>query len=181
VEIVLALGVLCVLAAVTVISLSGWLAGETFRQGARDFETVLRMARADAINLARRVQLRFDGEDGRPQVLWEPQPLAEPGRFVDFTACTWTDRIPAEAVRVIRCQWTGESAYRLPGPDVSGGPGEQAFQPITFNPDGSSDSAVIELAPWAPSDERLIVIDLDGECATIWQRTLAGGQELSER
>ena len=178
VEIILALAILSVLAAATVVSFTGWLESETFQQGARDFETVLRMARADAINRARRLRLSFDGEDGRPQVLWEPAPLAEPGTFVPFTACMWTDRIPVETVRVLRCEWTGESAYRSAGQDAGD---EQALQPITFHPDGSSDSAIIELAPWTPSDERLIQIELNGECATISQRMIGPeGQELSE-
>jgi len=177
VEIVLAIGLLCVLATVGVLSVPGLRRAGDLREGVSRFETVLRMARADAANLGRRVRLSFSPE-GATRVLWEPQPLRQPGQFVPYVSCTWLGMLPEDLVRVRGCVLTDESAS---GAEAGIGLGEvEEPSGVTFYPDGSSDSAVIDLAPPAGPQAGLGVLELDGLNQTIRARILTAAEYEEE-
>lgn len=159
-EVVLAVSLLLLLSGLAVINFAGWAAGSALPEGADAFQTVLRMARADAANQGRRLRLAF-GEAG-PQLLWEPQPLTEPGTFTEY-GCTWRDRIPTGLVRVTRCQLTDPSGWAAEAPAAEG---QATLQAITFNPDGSCDSALIELTSLA-EEGGSVVLDLDGATGAV--------------
>ena len=75
VELMLAIALLAVILTVTIVS--GTSSGDRrkFEYAVDRLETTLRMARAEAANSARRIQLAFDEETRLPTLLWEPSPL----------------------------------------------------------------------------------------------------------
>jgi len=179
-ELVLVVAILVLLAGVMVMSLGGVRPGSDLDQGAVQFENVLLMARAEAANTGRRLRLDFDGGGGAAKVLWEPQPLEEPGKFADYTA-SWTQDIPNDSVRVVRSRLTGPSAFQTP--EAVGATSSQegeALASVNFYPDGSADSAQIELASTDQEDARRAVINIDGLSRTITTRILTQA-ELEEQ
>jgi len=170
----LALTIMGLLLAALAINFSALSGGQDLEEGAARLETALRMARADAANLGRRIRLAFDEIDGRFIVFWEADPLAEPGRFTEYTACTWDDFVSMDRIRLERCQLVGPSLYQVVKMGTAGG-GDATAGPasITFEPDGSSDSAVIEVSAVDERDTRHIVIELEGLTGTVTSRTLS--------
>ncbi len=173
-EILLALMLLGLLLGVAAINFGAFRNSRALEEGASQMETALRMGRAEAANQGRRVRIAFAEESGAVLVLWEPEPLAEPGRFIPYDACTWDDYLTTEGVRIERCQLVGASIHRpADWADGSGGtPAESALEAITFEPDGSSDSAVIELSAIDVTDVRRAVVEIDGVTGTIISRIL---------
>ena len=153
-ELTLAAALLVLLMGTMVLSLSGWNESRRLEEGARRFEALLCMARADAANLGRRLRLDFaENEDGlnEIQLLWESDPLGAPQQFTGYTACTWSHHIPSGLVEVIRCESSGwEDGYR-PSESESD---EGVLESVTFYPDGSCDSAEIELISTSSGDGR---------------------------
>jgi len=165
VEVLLAMAILLLLLGLGMVSLSSLGAGHALEDGAWRFEGVLRMARAEAANQGRRLRLDFDPQTGALLILWEPDPVAQPGVFEDYTACSWRNAVPSDQVTVTRCQLVGPSAYQTLNLGAMNAPaaGQQAtLQAITFYPDGSCDAAEIELADASGEDARTAVIDMDG-------------------
>ena len=122
------------------------------------------------------------------EVEWEPQPLAQAGEFLPYSQRLWARQPWWELVRVERSERLGDSAYSLlsyssksGGGGASGG-GERPFgmmrdedpsyASITFNPDGSSDSARLLLRSTEPSDDRSALIELDGVTAAVSLRLM---------
>lgn len=163
-EILLVVAVIATMATVVVLSLSGWTAQAGFDEGVSRFETALRMARADAADRNVRLRLAFDA-DGNAHVLYEPKPLEEPGTFSEFLDCTWGDFLGMGLVRVSRCELTGSSAYRVLNPlggSPGGGDDEAVLDTLTFHPDGTSDTALVELRPMSDTDPRRALIRVGG-------------------
>lgn len=152
------------LAIVGMLAFGGWRDEKAFELGVERFQAALRMARADASNLGRRLRLQFD-EAGGTQILWEPKPLEEPGVFSDYQGCLWRDFIPHGSVRVSRSELVGSSAYRTVvfGQQATDSADEAQLAPLTFHPDGTGDSALLELAPSDESDTRRAVIRLSAQ------------------
>lgn len=162
-ELVLVMALLVMLAGVVVLNVGTWRHADRLEEGVDRFQTVLRMAGAEAAATGRRLRLSFDEETGRCSVLWEPNPLAEPSEFTAYARCSWVTRIPNGMVRVVRSELTGSSAYRTLRAQMGREETEDnALQPVTFYPDGSSDSAIFELVDVDRSEYRLAVIQLDG-------------------
>jgi type II secretory pathway pseudopilin PulG len=186
IEILLALFILVLLIAATAMNLGPWQGTGVLEEGAGRVETALRMARADAANKARRVRIAFGEEDGKFQVLWEAEPLAEPGKFAEYTACAWRDLVPMDGVRVERCELTAPSIYQIADAGTPGGGTQQsrsapALAAITFEPDGSGDSAVIELSATDGRDTRRAIIEIQGLTGTISSRILTTGELEAEQ
>jgi len=183
-ELMLAMAVVTLLLAVVVLNLSGWGQRRRLEQGAHRFQTVLYMAKADAANLGRKLRLDFTpDESGQPTIrlLWEPNPLGEPGRFTDYSACTWLHHLPIGLVEVVRSELTGQSAYSLTDDQLAKKKerSETPLEAVTFYPDGSCDSAVIELASTA-DDPRTAVLEIHGITGSISGRILTPA-ELEEQ
>jgi len=178
IELIMALAIFALLVGAAAMNFGSLRWGRALEESTSRLETALRMARADAANLGRRIRLAFDEEDGHMIVLWEPQPLAEPGRFAEYTACTWADDVATEGVRLERCELAGLSLYQIvdasmPGTAAAAGPAM-----ITFEPDGSSDSAVIELSAVDERDTRRAIIELEGLTGTVTSRILTAEDML---
>jgi type II secretory pathway pseudopilin PulG len=168
IEILLALGVIVMMIGIMALAVGGWISGRTLENGATQVESALRLARADAANQGRRLRLVFPGEAAAPKILWEPDPLAAPGEFVDYGACTWRECLAVDGLQVSRCDPMGPSLQRPAdwgGQEVSDKSATAAA--ITFEPDGSSDSAVIELTVTGSGDSRRAVLLLDGQTGRI--------------
>jgi hypothetical protein len=170
----LALCLVIVLAAVGWIALGGWNDEADFEEGVGRMESAMRLARADAANAGLRIRMSFDA-NGNPSLTYEPNPLTAPGQFVDYVGCAWGDVISSGKALVSRCELTGSSAYQsasqpsVLSPTVAWAatqPSTPRDQPpmdsLTFYPDGSVDSALVELKPPADSDMRRAVIELGG-------------------
>ncbi len=149
----------------SVVSFTGWIDSQRFPEGVTQFQTMLRFSRAEAARKGRRLRLVFADEeqDRQFEILWEPEPLTEPNRFIAYSAGAWTRLAPNSLVRVTRCRLTGANAYRtLVLEKLEEQEDENALQPVTFYPDGSSDSAIIELAAMDEDDNQRAVVTLDG-------------------
>lgn len=181
-ELVLVLGLIVLMFGVVVLNYGGYGRARQIEEGIRRFATVLRMARAESASRGRRLQLAFDEETGDCRILWEPDPLGEPGRFADYTACTWLHHLPNGLIRVSSSYLTGPSAYRTLGLDQmrEGAAADRTLETVMFYPDGSSDSAVFELAaPADPPESLRAVVELDGLNGIITTKNLTR-EELEE-
>jgi hypothetical protein len=179
--VVLALAVLLLLAGLAVVNLDLFQTGQNLSEGSLQFGTVLRMAGIESRNIGKRIQLSFD-IDGLVLVQYERDPLGAPGAFTDYTSCSWLDSLPSKLVKVVRCDITaalspGAMAAQTQGfsPSASpAGPTPKAItSSVTFYPDGTSDSAIIELADAKDVDTNKAVIELDGVNGTINTLTLS--------
>jgi len=164
-----------------VVNFTGWGQSRRLDEGARRFQTMLYMARAEAANRGRKLRLAFEtGEQGRGEIriLEEADPLGAPGEFTEFTACTWGNYVPRGLVKVGRCELVGDSAYRLMEGELigQGDSEDQPLEAVTFYPDGSCDSALIELVSTGESDSRKAVIEIDGLTGTVTRRILASSE-----
>ncbi|MCX5682146.1 MAG: GspH/FimT family pseudopilin [Planctomycetota bacterium] len=175
IEVLLTLMLMGLLLGALIVNFSALSVGQDLEEGASRLETALRMARADAANLGRRLRLAFDEIDGRFIVFWEADPLGEPGRFTEYTACTWDDFVSMDHIRLVRCQLVGPSLYQVVKMGTAGGGGDITGGPaaITFEPDGSSDSVIIEVSAADERDTRHIVIELEGLTGTVASRILS--------
>jgi len=166
-----------VLMGLVVFNFTGWHESRKLKEGALQVEAMIRLARAEAANQGRRFRLACEAETGQLKVLWEADPLAQPGRFAEYQGSAWAADVPNDLVRVTRCQLTGPGAFRTLNLEQMKEPREDVPEPVTFYPDGSSDSAVIELAKVDadmedPSQAYRAILELDGLNGVITTRFL---------
>lgn len=173
-EIVLAIGILAILTGAMVLGVGGWFNTQRIDEGARRLESILRLARAESASRGRRIRLAFDVETLQPSIEWEPLPLREAGQYVPLPA-GWAHDLPTEELRFITCRRTGESALQMltfeENAELATEDGG-ILQSVTFYPDGSCDSAVIEVGDPEQVDLRIGRIDLNGATGTIGLRIL---------
>jgi Tfp pilus assembly protein FimT len=186
VELLLTTTLLLLFAGVGVVSLGPMAKGSGLDEGTLRFETMLRFARAQAANSGKRVRVNFvqdayqvayTGQLSRVQMTWEPNPATEPEVFQELTATQWgvdqvNETVGVQAVRIV----DAEEAPPAPEQDMAiertvpadAGPEEPVAPPsITFNPNGSSDSAEITLADRTTDDERRVVVRVEGFTGSI--------------
>jgi hypothetical protein len=176
------------IALISVIMVVGIVSGTSsgdrrkFEYAVDRLETTLRMARAEAANSARRVRLAFDEETRLPALLWEPSPLSEPGQFEPYTTCSWLRRVPRDRIAVTRCRFTGPDGQPVEETptDLGDDTDSEEMRTITFNPDGTSDSVLIELESTDLGDSLRAAIKLDGENNLITTKILYGQAEDDE-
>jgi hypothetical protein len=187
VELLLTTTLLLLFAGVGVVSLGTMGQGSGLDEGTLRFETLLRFARAQAANSGKRVRVNFiqdayqvacTGQLSRVQLTWEPNPTAEPEVFQELTATQWgvdqvNETVGVEAVRIV----DADELPPAPEGDVAAGESSLADDGvedansappgITFNPNGSSDSAEITLADRTTDDERRVVVRIEGFTGSI--------------
>ena len=172
IEVLLALAILALLLGLGAVNFGAFWQSRALEEGASRLETAIRMARAEAENHQCRYRLAFNETDGRVQVLWEAKPLEEPGKFSE-AACTWGDYLIMQSVRVERCELTAPSIYQMADPMNPGSlAAPSTLAAITFEPNGASDSAVIELSATDPSDTRRAFVSVDGLTRTVTSRVM---------
>jgi hypothetical protein len=156
-----------------VVNYASWQTSGNLEEAGGRMESALRMARAEAANSGRRLRIAFT-EEGDAQVLWEPDPLTQPGRFVPYAAGAWASQVAVPGVQVASCIYVGDSAYRNVEDATAAGSAQtdSLLPPVTFEPDGSSDSVVIELADLADPETRRVRVELDGLTGRATSRVL---------
>jgi prepilin-type N-terminal cleavage/methylation domain-containing protein len=164
VELLLTVVLLLLLASAAVISFSTLLSGSELEEGAAQMEGLMRFARAHAANTGKKVQLVFeeqtsDGSNvplGNVRVLWESEPIRFPGNMTELGEAITMVQSVNSLVQVEDVR-SPEEADANPGVEQ-----QLSFAPITFYPDGSSDSAEIILASRAAEETRRVFIRVTG-------------------
>lgn len=187
VEVLLAVALTSLFTGAAIVSFSTIGQGAELNLGAVRFEGMLRFARAEAANSGRRVRVTFVPESpmettapttnqaSQIHLAWEPKPLDQPDVFEDLPPSQWgadhlTDNIDIQTVRLID---PNDTASAVPATNTVAVADEsesaQAAPPpaITFNPDGSSDSAEIVLTARNPDDARRIAVRIEGLTGSI--------------
>lgn len=192
IEVLLVISMFGVMVTVLTWTISGNFARNKLDQGGLQFETMLRMVRAEATLSGRRFRVAFeppqaDGESTIPEgaqeihivVKWEPQPLAQPGDFINYIDAGWALSLPNELVVMQKAERTTSGSKRAEVFSAEGseddpsdlGDGEYKLQSIDFFPDGTSESAAFTLVARDPDDPRTVYITLDGMVGLISRRT----------
>jgi prepilin-type N-terminal cleavage/methylation domain-containing protein len=170
--------------------------GTELEQGAEQVENLLRFARAHAANVGRPVQIRLEEDyvdefviaSGTLVLNWEPDPLSQPGVMETVSeAGDYLQRISelvqVESMRVLDTFNLSQSANPAEGsPETVGSvdSSSTALLPITFYPDGSSDSAEITLAARSGDDPRRIVIQISDITGSIRRLSTTNGTEQTD-
>jgi len=184
IELILVVLLLLLFTGAAVMNLTPLAQGARLDEGVGQLETLLRFARAEAAQQGRRHQLQLQaGTDTAPahratiEVRWEPEPLHQPGAFVQSQptaalAQSVTEHVRIEHVRLL--EWTAspipaptaDASHDTPAepePPASEGFGDTAeWPPIMFYPDGSSDSAEILVGSVDLSDPRRMWVKWNG-------------------
>jgi len=164
VELLLALSLVVLLAGLAAVSFSDWQEAAQVGAGTERLQAVLRLTRAQAANQCRCFRLAFHPEGLQPEIQWEPSPLAEPGQFVIYPG-EWARDLLDKRLSVRLCQRRGPSATWLTAAkesDKLSGPDGGVIEPIMFFPDGSCDSASIEIIDANDDQTRVGRLDIDG-------------------
>jgi type II secretory pathway pseudopilin PulG len=183
IELLLTTVLVLLLVGAVVFNFSALQRGQQLEEGAAQVEALLRFARAQAANSGRQVQINFEDELdegfalslGGIRVLWEPDPVGDPGTWSELPEAASfvqgiTDLVEVQDVRWIDASPGGSAdSEDIAGPNV-GELGEElpdVFPPITFYPDGSSDSAEIVLCSRDADDARRVAVRIIGLTGTI--------------
>ncbi len=205
-ELVLTVSLILLLAAGVIFGWDSLQRGARLEEGADQVEMLLRFARAHAATSGRLVRIQVGTPEPFPgtpagtnspsastpmevsggfQVLWEPDPLKQPGTFEPLPGTDgFRERIDElvevqspEMVSPQRMTILPETPFEEPGggtnavagdPAVSttSSPGARLHLQITFYPDGSSDSVEWILSSKDPEDARRLRIRLSGLTGT---------------
>jgi prepilin-type N-terminal cleavage/methylation domain-containing protein len=164
VELLLTVVLLLLLASAAVISFTTLLSSAELDEGAAQMEGLMRYARAHAANTGKKVQLVFEEQTsdgmlvplGNVRVVWESDPLGMPDQMTELAEASAMVRHINDLVQV-------EDVISTEASDVASDEVEQRFfAPITFYPDGSSDSGEIILSSRAPEELRRAWIRVTG-------------------
>ena len=198
VEILLTTVLLLLLLGAVVFNFSNLQRGAQLDEGATQLEALIRYARAQAASTGRQVRIAFE-EDvgdglsvplGNLQVQWEPEPLNAPGIFTELPEAAGfvrsiTELVNVEFVRALEpdVDETATGNVATAGPGSSGATNETVwitFPPVTFYPDGSSDSTEITLASRSDEDGRRLVVRLMGMTGSIRRKVQAAEEPITE-
>jgi prepilin-type N-terminal cleavage/methylation domain-containing protein len=199
IELLLVVALILMLTSAMVFNFSTLLRGSQLAEGTFRLETLMRFARAQAANSGRKVQLVFSAEStnapaastGDVRATWEPDPLGQPGYFEDLADAQWhvqeiNNLVQVESVKLLdassACPSSTDS-WQDESQDVSTNAAPaNAKAPITFYPDGSSDSAEIIVAARSPEEEQRMAVRLVGMTGSISHQLLTADldETLSE-
>ena len=183
-ELLLVVGLVLMLASALVFNFSALMRSSQLEEGTTRLETLMRFARAQAANSGRKVQLVFNSESTNApattnvdiRATWEPDPLGQPGCFTDLADAQWhvqeiNDLVQVESVKLLDGTSTSPVPTACPEEPLTDGTNSVAaakpVAPITFYPDGSSDSAEIIVAARDPEEEQRMSVRLMGMTGSI--------------
>lgn len=157
--------------------------GAALEEGAAQFEALVRFARAQAAQTGRPVQINFEDEVlegvgvslGGLHVVWQSDPLEQPGCWSELAVAQPLAQEVARHVAVwdVRAAEPGAELTEATPPEPLEGDEEMLWgllPPITFYPDGSSDSAEVTLVSREAEDTRQVVVVIDGLTGRIWRQ-----------
>lgn len=199
VELLLATVLLLLLLSAVVFSFSNLQRGAELDEGATQMEALIRYSRAQAASSGHQVRIVFE-EDlgdglsvplGNLQVLWEPEPVNAPGIFAELPEAAGfvrsiTDLVSIELVRSLEQDLDFAGTQMMPS-TVSDSIAAQdesvwiTFPPVTFYPDGSSDSTEITLASRNEEDGRRLTVKLMGMTGSIRRKVQAAEELVGEQ
>lgn len=178
VELLLTVSLVLMLVSAMVFNFSSLLNNNRLEEGTVRLETLMRYARAQAANSGRKVQIVFNSEPtnapaaatGEVRATWEPDPLGQPGCFANLDQTQWNVRDINDLIQVESVKLLDSPAAQTPATRSDDGfDGEGAITgnaatiaPITFYPDGSSDSAEIIIAAKSPDEDQRMAVRLMG-------------------
>ena len=221
VELLLSVSLLMLLFGAVAFNFSSLQRGAQLDEGVTQLEALLRFAKAQAANTGKKVQVRFHetaslaGHSNQApsigmEVLWEPDPLGQPGIFEQLPegehyAGSVTDLITIERVQAIsdtgeleampRSADAGSDTSSVSGSftlaqqtqpvSVTGGnPQPQGSAPmpsIEFFPDGSCDAAQITVASRDSDDTRRAAVRLVGSSGEMKRQPMPGEEADSAK
>lgn len=194
VELLLVTVLLLLMLGAVIFSFSTLQKNATLDEGASQIEALFRYARAQAASSGRLVRIAFeedvgDGLEvplGNLRVEWEADPLNAPGLFSELADAAGlirsiTDLVRIEFVKAFEPdQETLESAVATGAVGESGGGTNESvwitFPPVTFFPDGSSDSSELTIASRDEEDGRRMILKLAGLTGIV-RRTMRAAEE----
>jgi Tfp pilus assembly protein FimT len=190
IELLLTMSLLLLFTGLAVVSLNTLSQSSALTEGSSRFETMLRFARAEASHTGRRVRVNFLQDTNQVTsatalnyvgLTWEPDPLGEPDVFQDLLSTQWgvdqvNETVGVETVKLVEntdaqpaneddCEGDADlaDADLVDLPDAEPGPPPS----ITFNPNGSCDSAEITLADRGAADDRRVIVKIEGFTGSI--------------
>ena len=183
IELLLTLVVLMLLLGAVVMNFTGLQSSSQLDEGVEQFESLVRYARAHAANSGCRVRLTFEEVAGEGElavplgnvfVVWEPDPLNKPGEFHPLQEVAPLRETMLQFVEVdeVRPVGGGLDGVRLSGNGLAelAPPAEEqsyGFEPITFYPDGSSDTAEVVFSARESDEERQVAVQIIGTTGTV--------------
>jgi type II secretory pathway pseudopilin PulG len=149
--------------------------GANLDEGGKQFEALMRFAAAHAANTGRAVQLRFDEAStnetlqaaAQLRVVREVDPVGQPGVFEDAPEAEPFLTELLERIRVMEVRGLQQPANQGTNELADAENVVTTMSPITFFPDGTSDSAVIVVQSSDPDDLRQMTIHLAGVTGAI--------------
>lgn len=167
VELLLVVSLLLLLSGVAAMSLRNWTVVDLADEAQR-FETAVRFTCAEAAATGKKLRMTFPVETdvGAPPVtlLIEDDPVAAPNAFTAYAGRD-TASLFGDDVRVVSARLTGDSGIRVT--EELSAEADDEREPVTFYPDGSSDSAEIRLVPRGAEGGRVAVVTIDGLNGTV--------------
>lgn len=191
VELLLTMSLLLLFTGLMVVSVNTLNQQSTLTEGTVRFETLLRFARAQAAHSGRRVRINFVQDTNQVEtstqlntnqvettaplnhveLTWEPNPADQPEVFQNLLTMQWgvdqvNEMVGVSAVRLVgqaESQPAGDEQDEPAGEEASPEDGLLAPPPsITFNPNGSCDSAEMTLADRGGKETRRLIVRIDG-------------------
>jgi prepilin-type N-terminal cleavage/methylation domain-containing protein len=176
IELLLTVVLLLLLAGAIVVNFPAMQGAAQLDEAAEQMESAIRFSRAYAANSGCKVRLRFEekAEEGNAVpmgnvfVEWESDPVHKPGVYEPLreVATLVESMLDAAQIEDVRSLDAPSSPTTSPGVGEME-EGEMSFAPITFFPDGSSDSAEIILASRSEGEGRRISITIVGATGVV--------------
>jgi prepilin-type N-terminal cleavage/methylation domain-containing protein len=195
IELLLAMVLLLLLLGAVVFNFSSVESGARLNEGASQFEALLRLARAQAANSGRLVQVSVEDaatlDDATSSSVirfsTETDPLGQPGVFQDVPLGQdylerINDQVQVDSVRLPGTEKSAAAEGTKEG-DADDSLLDEAgtiFPPVRFYPDGTSDSVEIVLSSRDPDDKRRVSIRLVGVTGAV-RRTVMDDADTSGR
>jgi prepilin-type N-terminal cleavage/methylation domain-containing protein len=187
-ELLLVVVLVSLLMAAMVFNFTTLARGHQLQEGTNRLETLMRFARAQAANSGRKVQLVFGAETnsvpaattGEVRATWEPDPLGKPGCYAQLAEAQFhvqelNDLVQVESVKIldgrVECPTAEDAEGQLFDEELDLPPAKP-MSPITFYPDGSSDSAEIIVAARSPEEDQRMSVRLVGMTGSISHQLL---------
>lgn len=177
-----------------VVNFSGMQSSTQLDEAAEQLESAIRYSRAYAANSGCKVRLVFEEQIdeelsvplGNMFVEWETDPIRQPGiysrlRELDILLESMLDGVEIDDVRA---DATWEQSAAASGDDEFAeieGQEMISFAPITFFPDGTSDSAEIILRSRSQDEARRISVSIIGATGVIRRTVLSEADSAEEQ